>query len=103
MASVAKYMTPPTPVITKVGNILLGFGTTKSRVAITDEAIIYLPVAFHGKLKAKHLCEITYLHRSITELTIRLIRATYVAASNGFFAKWSRAKNVVGRVMAGLT
>lgn len=81
-ASIARYKIPPRTVSPTVGDSLVGWGVTKSRVAIPTEAIIYLVMLFHGKLKDKHLRAIMYLHRSIAEPTTRLIRARYVAASN---------------------
>jgi len=84
--STAKYMIPPMIMSPIVGDSRVGCGTTKSGSAITAEAVMYLVTTFHGMLKVKHLRAMMYLHRSIAELAIKLIRARYVAASNGVFA-----------------
>ena len=55
VASMAKYMIPPRAVRPTVHDSLVGCGITKSGVAMTAEAIIYLATFFQGKLKVKHL------------------------------------------------
>ena len=85
-ASMAKYTIPARIVSPNVSDILVGCGSTESRAAIAAEAIVYLAMFFHGKLKVKHLRAIMYVHRSMAKPTIRLIKARYVAASNWVFA-----------------
>ena len=80
-----KYAAAPRKVRSTVSDNLAGNAIAESMVVITAEAITYLPVVFHGKLKDEHSRAMTYLYKSMAKCTVKPMRTKYVVASSGVF------------------